>query len=237
MSVAFQITVVGDGGYAQLDELLTRAENVQAVNEVMGRAGANVVKKNFVELDRVGNAMGGERTHYYGQAAASTFSDADREGATISIAQIGIRLIWQGGTVRPVVKKLLAIPAIPEAHGRHPSEFENLKLQWGRGKEGDIRPIALVEKELGAGTTQTAKGMFKSIPVRDGSYQSGIHKGKAIHPRWHGGGKEEAEAPRVFFWLSLEAHISPHPETLPSEQEIIASATDAAGSYLLRHNR
>lgn len=236
VSVAMTLTAVGDGGYAELDELLTRASNLQAVNEVMGRAGANVVKANFVELDKKGNAMGGDRTHYYGQAAQSTFSEADASGATISITQIGVRLLWRGGTVKPVVKKYLAIPAMPETHGRHPSEFQNLRLQWGRGKEGDIRPVALVEKTAGDGTLQTAKGVTKAIPMRTHeTYGAGKRKGQQVHPQWKSSKGDKETWPRVFFWLALEAKIGEHPEVLPNEREIVAAAQDAGGRYLLRH--
>ncbi len=236
MSVAMTITTVGDGGLKQLDELLTRTSNLQGVNEVMGRAGRNEVVRNFVALDKVGNPMGGTRTHYYGQAAASTSFTADTAGATISIAQVGVRLIFQGGIVRPVVKKLLAIPAMPETHGRHPSEFNNLKMQWGRDKAGNIRPIALVEKQIGMGLVQKAKNMFVYIPVRLGSYKIGKMAGRPIHPTWHSSkGKSEHEWPRVFFWLSLEAHIGAHPDVLPSPAEILAACQDAGLRYLLRH--
>jgi hypothetical protein len=236
MSIAFTVTTAGDGGAKQLDELLARAGNMVACNEVMGRAGANVVKKHFVELDKVGSSGGGTRTHFYGQAAASTQSIGDTTGAIISINQIGVSLIFHGGTVHPVYKKLLAIPAIPEAHGRHPSEFQNLGFKWGKDKQGIIRPIALVEESLGAGTTSTAKGRFQTIPVREGVYQAGIRKGHAIHPRWHSSGGEEPETwPRVFFWMSLEAVIGSHPDTLPRPEEIMEEAQNAGMRFLLRN--
>jgi len=112
MSISAKIYVTGDGGLKQLDELLTRAKSKRDVNDVMGRAGANLVKKNFVALNKVGNALGGERTNFYGHAATSTGHIPDDSGATINIAQVGVRLIWRGGTVRPVVKKLLAMTAL-----------------------------------------------------------------------------------------------------------------------------
>jgi hypothetical protein len=236
VSVAFTVTTIGDGGAKQLDELLARAGNLVNVNEVMGRAGANLVKKHFVELDHHGNSQGGTSTHFYGHAAASTQSVGDTTGATISINQIGVSLIFHGGTVHPVVKKLLAIPAIPEAHGRHPSEFQNLGFKWGKDKNGIIRPIALVEESLGAGTTSTARGRFQTIPVREGVYQAGIMKGHAIHPRWHSGGGEDPETwPRVFFWMSLESKIGQHPDTLPAPGDIAAEASEAGMRFLLRN--
>ena len=233
-----QVTVIGDGGMKQLDELLARTKDLQGVNEVFGRAGANVVKSHFVTLDKVGNAMGGPRTHFYGQAVDATQSVADTGGATISINQIGISLLYHGGTVRPVTMKLLAIPAMPECHGRHPSEFQNLTMRWGRGKEGDIRPVALVEKILGAGAIKVAQGRLKLIQVREGNYKIGKMAGHAIHPRWHSNGKAEADTwPRIFFWLSLEAKIGAHPDVLPEPKEIVAAAQDAGYRYLLRREK
>jgi hypothetical protein len=98
---------------------------------LMGRAASNVVRDHLQELDDTRpNKLGGERTNYYGSARAKTSYAIDPDGATVSIAQVGMRLHYYGGTVVPVTKKFLTIPATAEAYGKSAASFD-LVLVWG----------------------------------------------------------------------------------------------------------
>jgi hypothetical protein len=109
-----------------------------ALNRQIGRGVAGLFSDHFRYLDATRpNALGGNRTHFYGDAAKAVSSDGDNEGATITVAQQGIRQRLQGGTIRPGAgKKYLTIPARAEAYGRRAREFHDLKfvkLKNGRG--------------------------------------------------------------------------------------------------------
>jgi hypothetical protein len=112
---------------------LRRHMHSPALRSVMARAGVNHVKDHLTHLDRRrGNALGGKRTHFYAAAARSTNFRLQGKGFIISINHVGIAQRYFGGTIRPVTKKRLAIPAQARAHGRRPREFGNLKTGFGK---------------------------------------------------------------------------------------------------------
>jgi hypothetical protein len=97
------------------------------LNTQIGRGVAELFKDHLFELDRTRpNALGGKRTHFYADAAKATSSEGDDAGATITVAQQGIRQRLEGGEIRAQNGKYLTIPARAEAYGRTAREFRNL---------------------------------------------------------------------------------------------------------------
>lgn len=166
MSLAYQFTVSGHG--------LTAGARVKAalhprrVGAVAGRAATNVLRAHlFARNADKPNALGGKRTNYYAQAARSTSYAFDGDDAVVvSINQIGIRLRYYGGTVKPRTAKFLTIPVAPEAHGKRAREFGNLELVFGEGGQ----PIALATKgDRRVQITANAKGkLVKKVVGRRG---------------------------------------------------------------------
>jgi hypothetical protein len=166
VSLAYQFTVSGHG--------LTTGARVKAalqprrVGAVAGRAATNVLRAHlFARNADKPNALGGKRTNYYAQAARSTSYAFDGDDAVVvSINQIGIRLRYYGGTVKPRTAKFLTIPVAPEAHGKRAREFGNLELVFGEGG----RPIALATKgDRRVQITANAKGkLVKKVVGRRG---------------------------------------------------------------------
>jgi hypothetical protein len=73
------------------------------IHPVIGKAAANVFTRHLRGLNRTRpNQLGStNRTNYYAAAARGTSFVAESDGATVSIAQIGIRQRFFGGTIRP----------------------------------------------------------------------------------------------------------------------------------------
>jgi len=208
MSIATTIRLTG--GTPALSRMMALAKDKAAMNEIIGRSIANLVKRHLSDYDKAHpNAMGGKRTHFFAQAARSTFSHGDATGATVSINHVGIRLQWLGGTVYPgrhaschsgKPTRFLTIPAIAEAYGTHACEWTNLVFSRVEGRS------ALVEKEPGAAEKKGRKSKKQAQPSHA----------------------------RAIFWLIRKATIKPHPDVLPTEQAYIAAARASLKSYLTR---
>jgi hypothetical protein len=139
------------------------------VNPLVGRAVRNASVEHFRELNSSRpNHLGGARTNYYLGAARGTNFTADEAGATISIAQVGIRQRYYGGRItagksisrltgRPT--RFLTIPVHPLAHGHRASEFE-LELVYNHNGA----PVALATKStLGVQIKQTKNGKITKV--------------------------------------------------------------------------
>ena len=101
--------------------------------KVMAKAASEVVKDNFVALDRSRHRSG--TFHFYGRAARATSSGVQGRSAYVSIDHEGIALRRFGGTVKPRNGKYLTIPAIDAAHGKRAREFDDLHFR--RNASGD----------------------------------------------------------------------------------------------------
>lgn len=130
MSVTVQITDTATAGLQELGLKLDGA----AVMRVVGRSASQLAKAHFRELDKERpNQLGGDRTHFWRDAANSTSFEAKEGEARLIIDHIGVALRYFGGTVLPVASKYLTIPATPEAHGKRAAEFEGLEYRPYKG--------------------------------------------------------------------------------------------------------
>ncbi len=167
----------------------------------VGRKVIGLLRDHLYQRDKTPNALGGKRTHFYAEAARSTHYEVQPDGVLFGIEKVGIRQRLQGGTIRPVNRKYLTIPAIAAAHGRRALEFDN--LQFVRFGKGASAPAALIEKPAGASV-----------------------KGKKV-----AGGKKFTKATgykrRVFYWLVKSVNQKADPGVLPTEGAIRIAALDA----------
>jgi hypothetical protein len=103
------------------------------LNQSVAHSAVRLTKLKLLSLPH--NKRGWAPTNFYKRAAASVISTVLPEGVLISIPQIGIRQRYQGGEIKPVNKKFLAIPVAEEAYGKTPADFgDQLQLVAIKGK-------------------------------------------------------------------------------------------------------
>lgn len=113
--------------------LLKQAENNAPLSRVLGRAGANVLRKHFRERNKTGNQLGGKRTHFWSRVAESVQAPRPLPGRiVIPVTHPAIAQKVFGGTITPKKAKHLAIPIDAAAHGKSPRVFPLLQFAMTR---------------------------------------------------------------------------------------------------------
>lgn len=221
MPAAVEISIV-DRATPAIRDMMARLRS-DDLKAIAGRAGANVVRYWLRTLDSSrANALGGRRTNFYGKAATATFSQPTADGAEVHTAATGILYQRFGGVLKPsgrissVTGKAivhLAIPARAEAHGRLPSDFNNLlpMIRWRDGK----RTVVGLEE------AQSQDISFGSMR-KDGSRK--LKRGAQ-----RGGG--------VMFWLVKSAQKGPDEDVLPPPDLVGDAVTLALADYVIRNAR
>lgn len=181
---------------------------VLGLRKVMARAINNRLIEHMDKLEAERpNALGGTRTHFYGQvrdSLASTEPSVGSDGdVTISINQVGFAQRYFGGTITPTQgRKYLTIPARAEAYGRRASDFNDLHF---------------VKTAAGGMLVQNEQQAIKiGRPRKDGS--------RKLTPGAESGGG-------VMFWLKTSVTQQPDPSVLPPDEAILAAATEAGDEY------
>ncbi len=126
----------------------TRGLAPASLGPVIGRAGRNAVREHLFSRDSQGNALGGRRTHFFGQAARATNFTMQGDTVVVSIDHIGIAQRFFGGVIRPKTAKYLTIPVHPAAYGKRAREFSDLEMIFGPGGQ----PVGLARKAKGKRT-------------------------------------------------------------------------------------
>lgn len=173
-------------------------------------AGAKVVElvqERFLSLGT--NKQGWPSTGFWAGAARSTHYVVQQDGVKISVSQQGVRQRFFGGEIKPVKKKYLTIPAIPEAYGHRAGEFHNLRvLVITRG--GQRIPIGLVETK----SSQVEFGRKR----KDGS-RSVKHVSSSL-------------GNRVWFWFARSVNQVANPDVLPGMDAISAAAVSGVRQFM-----
>jgi len=205
--VAVALTIdITDHASAMLGRLRQRMAP-ERMNKVIGASVARLVKDRLFARDAQPNKSGWASQHFYSGAAKATTWTADASGAIISINKQGFRQRVEGGVIKPVNVKYLTIPACAAAYGKRAREFGNLKMQWGKRKDGTIGPVALVALEGGA-TQKKFRGRNDTVHERAIAQGKGSKKGD------------------VLYWLVREVHQAADDTILPTDAEIINAAID-----------
>jgi hypothetical protein len=202
---AVTITILSDTATPAIERLRAIATG-PALKMAAGRALATVVKKHIRTLPPNKNFPEASTGFWKDTYASVTSPVITRKGVTVSITQPGFRQQLLGGTITPTNAKMLTIPARSEAYGKRASEF-NLKLEeFGVGPTG--RPtLALVNADI---------PMSKYRTTKDG-------KRIAVGPVTSG---------EVMYWLTPSVTQEPHPEILPTEQEMQEAVAKGMRSYI-----
>jgi hypothetical protein len=113
-------------------DMLTLEQGIGRGTSLRHQIGGAVQRLTQDHLRKVNaekpNQLGGIRTNFYAKAARATFFKLASDGLDLTIAQQGFRQRYEGGVIRPVTADWLSIPAVPEAHGKRPGEFSNLRF-------------------------------------------------------------------------------------------------------------
>jgi hypothetical protein len=140
--------------------------------------------------------------NFWAGAARSTNWQVVPEGVLISVNQIGVRQRYQGGPIRPVNAKALAIPVAEEAYGKVPADF------------GDQLQLIII-KGKGAWLA------LKSYEQRPQDKQHGRHQAQGP------GLSTVRERLKFLFRLSAGVDQEPDRSVLPTNEEILATALEA----------
>lgn len=121
-----QILINDRGTLEQLGRMQEQLQNPEALLKVIGRRGANELKKHFRDRNQKGNKLGGRRTNFWRQIADSVNAPVTEGGSRvrISIAHPHFAQKVFGGPITPKRRQALTIPVAPEAHGRTVAVFQ-----------------------------------------------------------------------------------------------------------------
>ena len=214
MSAAITVTVVTDTATQAIAEVQRKIGD-PATLKLVGQIAAEAYRAHLYRVHNTRpNRLGGPRTGYYKQAGDRTswrVNDGART-AIVSIAQVGIRLHAEGGTVVPKVAKRLAIPATASAHGTRPIDSQwrdKLRPVFGRG--GRVYALA-------------AKADFERVATK------GKNAGSVTSLQT--GQKANSGEGGIVFWLVPKATIPADPTVLPTAQTVLTKIASALSRYL-----
>jgi len=202
MSVSQTIIVTEDTASPALADLQSRV-TPERMKAVIGPAINRLTQDHLVR--RPTNKRGWPSTHFWARAARATHWDAQPDGVTVSINQIGVRQRYHGGPIRPVNRRALTIPISPEAYGKTASDF----------------PDAFMIK--------TRKGAYL---VQRGETTS-AKTGRTIKRTGRGVARKRVVAALEFlFKLSKGVTQDPDPDVIPSDEAYLDTAAGALRSSL-----
>lgn len=203
----------------KLEALRRRAGNINpdGLARIGGRAAVGMLVSHFQKLDAERpNKLGGQRTHFFGNAARATADGSNPRVsngvASIEIKSLGLAQRRFGGTIKAgkgisratgQLTKYLAIPARAEAYGKTPGEFDDLEfVPFKSGKRG--RGGMLVEKFLTPLTGKNGKRLKNPSRGAESRTQGGL----------------------VMYWLVPEVRQDADPSVMPTDQAIADVAAD-----------
>ena len=194
---------------AALGRMRTQLADRPGMNATVEVAAALSVKQHLTThyAGRI-NRLGGVSTGYWKGAIEGTSSTHDAAGATVQIRQTGIRLKYDGGTIRASGRtsevtgkptKFLTIPVHPSAHGKTIADLGGKAAFY-------IVPFAggggLAEEGAGTGA-----GVFKKT-----------------------GAKAGAGDP-LYFILKRSVKVTADPHILPPDEQIAGDVATALRLY------
>ncbi len=169
MSDLLRLTVSDYGSSAEFvrnfNRLAVVTRNRSGMMRVVGRRGANELKKHFRIRNRTPNKLGGERTNWWQRVADSVQNPTliGDSGVRITINHLGFALKVFGGTITPKTKSALTIPVDAAAHGRTVATFQQetgIQLFLLRKKGGGMSN--LLAGLIGDGTVKVFYILAKS---------------------------------------------------------------------------
>lgn len=122
----------------KLRACLRLLRNRRPLMDDLGGETAKRLRGHFRARDAAPNKTGFPKQHFWNRAVAqnTTFTGADNDTATVTIASALFPLKLYGGVVRPRTAKYLALPMHPAAYGNTPRSGAIAGLIFILGKKG-----------------------------------------------------------------------------------------------------
>lgn len=201
-NLGIQIEVRQDAASPAVRSLLAGLAPEQ-VNPIIGRSAQQSYSRHLINVSRTRpNKLGGRRTFFFEAAAKGTSWRAVGDHVVVSIASVGIRQRYFGGTIRPKAgKKFLTIPVHPKAYGKRAGEFD-LEIVFGLKGE----PIALATKPTLSASVRLTKG------------------GRVVS-------RDAGRRGEIYYRLVRSVTQQPDPSVLPESQQVTAKALDDLAKY------
>lgn len=196
---------VEDSATPELRAEMARLTDRKPLHAEMGMAVERLVARHLRATKLPqGNRLGAPSTGFWKKAIDSVVGTANATEAVVSIPSRGVALQYYGGTVKPQRAEYLTIPIHAVAHGKSVAEL-GLPVYRFLSKKGN---------------------WLLAEDPRGGRKGDGSRRKSAGPPRYRGG--------QPLYLLRKRATIRPHPDVLPSEAEIAATAHEAATKYIAR---
>jgi hypothetical protein len=199
LSVSYTVNIK-DGATPELRAQIAKCDP-RRLGSFVAPAVAKKVKANF--LARPHNQRGWHPVNFWADAARATNYQILPDGVLISVNKIGVRQRYQGGPIRPLNAKALAIPVAEEAYGKVPADF------------GDQLQLIII-KGKGAWLA------LKSYEQRPQDRQHGLHQQQGP------GLSTVRERLKFLFLLIAGVDQKADPAVLPPDEEILSTARTAA---------
>lgn len=195
-----------NGTVARLEKLFDQVKNPRALLAVLGREGANQLKKHFRGKDRTDASRLGEaanrRQHFWLQVERSVQSPVVRESSrsvAISINDPRFAQKVFGGLIRAKRVRNLSIPVTPEAYGRAPKVFEKetgLKLIFLKQRDNillaSVRGLHRLQVEYILTPSVYQKPDPTALPDQQKFEQALVDRGQKVVDRQAAGGPVES---------------------------------------------
>lgn len=123
--IAVQLS--NEGFVRKMNFIVRQAKRPRAIMAAAGRAGANRLKRHFIDKNlHEPNKLGGKRENFWRQIAQSVQSPIVENDRAVSVHITDPRFAQKlfGGTITAKRAGALTIPETPEAYGRAASTFE-----------------------------------------------------------------------------------------------------------------
>ncbi len=163
--MAMNVRVAWDSATPAID-FVRRGLSESEVMPYFAEAVTQSVQENFMGLEATrANKLGGERSHYFAQAADhTTWRQEGDNRVIIATQQVGLVMKYFGGTVAAgkndscwtgQTTKKLAIPAIASAVGHRPCDFDVLKVLFGKNGPYALGRVEVHSVATGGASTRT----------------------------------------------------------------------------------
>jgi len=149
--MAVEIEVDLSDAIKGVEDLRSQLANRRALNAALGKRAEVELRAHFTDREQgpsKASSRGWPKQHFWAQIAqATTLTEVNDDGATVTINDPRFAQKVYGGTIKPGAgKKYLTIPAIAQAYGRSAQIIEGLKPII-RMIAGERRAVALGKGE------------------------------------------------------------------------------------------
>jgi hypothetical protein len=200
---------VTDGISPELNLLAKGIGDTRVIVAACGKRLEKELRDHFAALDKRPNSMGWPKRHFWNRQVRSriALSSITSTTATVTIASPELVHRIKGGTIRPKRAKTLAIPANAEAY------------KLGSPREANIDQLDY-------------------IPLHQGNLVGAlIRRFQSIIKRTKKGSAGKTIGGDVMYWLVRSVTTKPHPEDLPSANNLAIAIIDEARKAVARKLR